>query len=212
VVTVLGDRRGQAFTLEGLAASIVVLSALLFAVQSTVVTPSSGGAVDASTRADLRQQADDVLVTAARAERNDLSTLVRNWSRQTRTFAGGYNPRIGYGPDPPPGPFGEMLNQTFTQRSHVYNVLVSYRGRNASDGSGTVPMVYRGEPAQGAVEAGYTITLYDNQTLTAPNASRNVELWQYGANATTAEDGYYPIPDAVDGPVYNVVEIRVIVW
>lgn len=204
--------RGQAFTLEGLAASIILLTALLVALQSTIATPTTGGSADPSARADLRQQAEDVLVTAARAEENDLSTLVRNWSRSQRTFAGAYNPRIGYGSDPPPGPFGELLNQTFTQRSRHYNVYASYRPADASGEGGQIPIVYRGEPSEEAVAAGYRVTLYDNQTLTAPNASRNVELWQYDANESAADDGYYPIPDAAPGPVYNVVEVRVIVW
>jgi hypothetical protein len=73
-------------------------------------------------------------------------------------------------------------------------------------------MAYRGEPSDDAVTASYTVTLYDNQTLTAENASQNVELWQYDTNGTNSDDGYYPIPNAVEGPVYNVVEVRLVVW
>lgn len=206
-----GDR-GQAFTLEGLAAALILLGALLFAIQSLVVTPTSGGGVDQSTRTDLRQQADDILLMTARADDNDLSTLVRNWSQSQRTFDGAANSRIGYGEKQPPGAFGEMLNETFAQRSHHFNVYVTYRPRNVSTGTERVPMVYRGEPSENAVSAGYTVTLYDNQTLTARNVSQNVELWQYDTNATNNRDGYYPIPDAIDGPIYNLVEVRVVVW
>lgn len=207
-----GDSRGQAFTLEGLASALILLGALLFAVQSVVVTPTSSGGVDASTQADLRQQADDILLATARADRNDLSTLVRNWSQSSRTFAGAVHRHIGYGPEKPPSTFGVMLNQTFTQRSYFYNIDVVYRPRNLSTGTERLPFVYRGEPSETAVSASYTVTLYDNQTLTARNASRNVELWQYDTNATNGENGYYPIPNAVKGPVYNVVEVRIVVW
>ncbi|MFB6150715.1 MAG: hypothetical protein ABEJ40_02805 [Haloarculaceae archaeon] len=206
------DTRGQAFSLEAVISSFILLGALLFALQSVVVVPGSSGDLDASTRADLRQQASDILVTTARADANDLSTLVRNWSQSRQTFADAVNRYIGYGPERPPGAFGEMLNQTFTQRGHLYDVNVVYRQRNLSNGTGRVPMVDRGKPSDQAVTASYTLTLYDNQTLTARNASRNVELWQYDTNATNNVDGYYPIPNAVDGPVYNVVEVRIVVW
>jgi len=207
-----GDDRGQAFTLEGLASALILLGALLFAVQSVVVTPGGGGELDPSTRADLRQQASDILLTTARAEENDLSTLVRNWSESRRTFEGAVNGQIGYGPQTPPGDFGRMLEQTFDQRGFLYNVEVVYRPKNLSEGTGSVPMVDRGTPSEQAVTASYTVTLYDNQTLTARNASQNVELRQYDTNATNNADGYYPVPDAVNGPVYNVVEVRLVVW
>ncbi|WP_459193392.1 DUF7288 family protein [Halosimplex sp. J119] len=206
------DTRGQAFTLEGLAAAFILLGALFLAISSVVVTPTSSGNVDQSTRTDLRQQADDVLLMTSRADSQDLSSLVRYWSQSQRTFDGAANPRIGYGSDELPGSFGVMLNETFTQRSNFFNVEVAYRPRNLSTGTQTIPMAYRGEPSDDAVTASYTVTLYDNQTLTATNASQNVELWQYDTNATNSKDGYYPIPNAVDGPIYNVVEVRLTVW
>jgi hypothetical protein len=105
-----------------------------------------------------------------------------------------------------------MLEETFDERGYIYNVDVVYRPKHLSNGTQRVPMVDRGTPSEQAVTASYTVTLYDNQTLTARNASQNVELWQYDTNATNNVDGYYPIPDAVDGPVYNVVEVQVVVW
>lgn len=205
------NERAQGFTVEGVAGAIILMSALLFALQIVTVLPTSSGSLGKAAQADLRTQANDVLVTSAQSE-EDLSTLVRNWSQSDQTFVGAVNPRIGYGSDEPPGSFGVLLNQTFTERSYLYNVDVSYLPANASANRETIPMVYRGDPSDRAVTASYTVTLFDNQTLTAPNSSRNVQLWQYDANATNNEDGYYPIPDAVDGPVYNVVEVRVIVW
>ena len=121
------------------------------------------------------------------------------------------NPRIGYGANHPPGAFGEMLNQTFTSRSRQYNVELRYQGKNVTDERGRLRMVYRGEASEGAVVASHRVTLYDNQSLSGPYAE-NAELWEYSTNATNNEDGYYPIPNAIDGPVYNVVEVRVIVW
>lgn len=205
--------RGQAYTLEAIVGSVIILTAVLFALQSLIVTPTTSGAVDPAVREELRSQADDILAISAQNQTLSLSDQVRYWDQSDRTFAGqnAVNPRIGYGPNQPPGAFGEMLNETFTNRGRLYNVHVVYQGRNVTDDRGRVRMVHRGTPSDGAVVARYRLSLYDNQSLTGPFAS-SAELWEFDTNATDNDDGYYPIPNAVDGPLYNVVEVQVIVW
>lgn len=203
-------KRGQAFTLEGLIGAVLLLTAVLLALQTAVVTPSAGGDVDQDTRAELRQQATDVL--AVSADSGELSYLVRYWngSPTELTFAGAENPTTGY-ERAPPGEFGAMLDSTFLQAGHRYNVYVEYR--SAADPSRTerLRMVYRGQPDESAVVAAYRVTLYDNMTLTAPGEGGR-ELWQYDTDPRDGDGDYYPIPNAVDGPVYNNVEVRIVVW
>lgn len=207
-----GDR-GQAYTLESIASAVIVLTAVLFALQSIIITPTTSSAVDPEVRSELQQQADDVLVITANNATHDLSWFVRYWDQSSRTFAGpqAVNPRVGYGGNEPPGAIGTMLNETFNARGHSYNLELYYRGQNVSDGHGQTPAVYRGRPGEGAVVASQMVTLYDNQTLTGPR-STNAELWEYSPNASNNRNGYYPIPNAVEGPVYNVVEVRLTVW
>jgi hypothetical protein len=211
------DDRGQAYTLEGVVGAILVLTALLFATQSVIITPTTGGTVDAVVRTELRQQANDVLVTTAQNESFDLSAMVRYWDGNRQTFVGATNPRVGYGSKEPPKGFGTLLEATFTAHAYQYNIRLRYLGAvNASgpdDGPGTIPLVVRGDPSDNAVQATYAVTLYDNQTLTASDTGmQGVELWELDTNATDGDDGYYPIPDASPGPVYNVVEVRLVVW
>lgn len=208
------DERAQAYTLEGVIGGIIIVMAVLLAYQSLIVTPTTTGAVDPGTRAELSDQADDVLAITAQNESFGLSELVRYWDGSARTFAGpdAVNPRVGYGENEPPKAFGRMMNHTFRDRGYKYNVEMHYQLRNVTDGQGEVPLVYRGDPSNNAAVATYSVTLFDNQSLTSPN-SPNAELWEYDTNATNNVDGYYPIPDAVpEGPVYNVVEVRVTVW
>lgn len=202
--------RGQGYTLEGVIGSLVILSAVLFAMQSVALTPSSGGSVDVSERQNLRNQASDVLVLSSQNETFGLSKMVRFWDESKRTFAGGLTPRLGYGSLHPPGEMGEMLNRTFDNRSRSYNLELRYLPKDPGDQTLTTPVVFQGTPSDDAVVAKRTITLFDNQTLTGPE-SNDVELWQYGTTYVD-DDGYYPIPNAVEGPVYNVVEVRLIVW
>lgn len=203
--------RGQAFTLEGLTAGLVLVTAVLFAVQSVAVTPTTSGAVDQRVQSDTRAEATDVLASVAANETFGLSELVRYWSPDALTFQDAINARIGYGSRQPPGELGVLMNQVFTQRGETYNVVVEYQRANATNGTESVTMVYRGEPSEDAVTVSQTVTLYDNETLTAPSSSQQA-LRFYDTNATNSKASYYPIPDAADGAVYNVVKIRVTVW
>jgi hypothetical protein len=205
---VTGEDRGQAFTLEAVIGSVVILSAVLFAIQAIIITPTTGGTVDPEIRSQVQTEADDVLRLTAQNETFGLSEYVRYWSRNSIGCGGAGHGEIGYGNRKPPRQLGEVLNQTFESRGRTYNIVLRYQ--NESSGTETLPMVYRGEPSDNAVTATNRVTLYDNQTLSGPNATR-VQLTDLGTNAT-GDRGYYPIPNAVDGPVYNVVEVRLIVW
>ncbi|WP_181685619.1 DUF7288 family protein [Halorhabdus salina] len=209
-----GDDRGQAFTLEGLIGAILILTALWYAMQVVIITPTTGGTVDSEVRVDLRQQAEDVLMVASQSERQRLSTLVRNWSQRSRTFAGAINPDVGYGTEKLPGPFGELLVGTFATRGRLYNVEMTFLEPNPSNGTGTVTIASQGTPSESAVVATHRVVLYDNMTLTSPSAG-SAELREYDTLPTRNpgnKSGYYPVPNAVDGPVYNIVEVRLIVW
>jgi hypothetical protein len=204
-----GDR-GQAFTLEGVVGAIIILTAVVFALQSVVITPTTSGSVNPDVRQELQTEANDVLATAGQNETFGLQDYVLYWSQSTQRYAGSINQRVGYGSRTPPGNFGNLLLTTFSQRGRTYNVEFRYL-TNETNRTKSVPFVYRGQPSDDAVTATYRVTLYDNQTLTAPGSPR-VEIWQYDTDPTNNEDGYYPIPNAIDGPVYNIVEVRLTVW
>lgn len=203
--------RGQMYTLEGVIGALVIISAVVFAMQSVALTPTGGGSVAPEERTDLRHQANDVLTLAAQNDTFDLSQLSRYWSQSKRTFFGGLNPRLGYGDRDPPGAIGRLLNDTFASQARQYNLILRYRPATPGGDTLSTPVVFQGVPADNAVVATQTVTLFDNQTLTSPGTG-NVELWQYDTDFTDSDDGFYPIPDAIDGPVYNVVEVRLIVW
>jgi hypothetical protein len=205
------EERAQAFTLEGLIGGLLILTAVLFALQATIFTPTASGSTSEETKLALEQKAEDVLVTTATAEENDLSYYVRYWDVSRLTFVRATNPDLGYGPEGPPGPFGERIYNTFGRNGRSYNVVMSYptNGANETD---TLTMVFHGEPSSSAVVATYTITLYDGQTLTGPNTGF-ATLSDFNATDTGSGEGYYPIPDvAPNSSVYNVVEVRLIVW
>jgi hypothetical protein len=203
------DDRAQAFTLEGFIGGLLVLAAVLFALQTTVFTPAVGGSTSEQTQLALERQANDVLVSTATADGKDLSYYVRYWDVSQLTFVGATNSEIGYGSEELPGPLGDRLYNAFERRGHSYNIVVTFQtdDPNATD---TVTMVYQGKPPSSAVVATYTITLYDRQTLTGPDTGY-ASLTEFETNISAGP--YYPVPDvAPNSSVYNVVEVRLIVW
>jgi len=205
-----GTDRGQAYTLEGLTAAFLLLLATLYAIQAVILTPITVGSVDEGSQSRLRAEASDILQVTANRETEDLTYHVLHWSALDRTFAGGDSPRVGYGQDGPPGKFGRFLDKSFDARGRNYNIVVRYRLNN-STGSGVQRMAFQGQPSRSAVVASYTLTLFDDMRLTGPERSTTT-IGEMDTNATDNDDGYFYAPDVADGPVYNVIEVRLIVW
>ncbi|WP_135819973.1 DUF7288 family protein [Halostella litorea] len=185
------DDRGQAFTLEGFIGSMLILTAVLFALQSVIITPTTSGTVDRDVQSGIEREAEDVL--AQQRNKGTLKEQVLNVSED------GYNgePSTGYAPSNPPGDFGETLNGTFSRRGRVYNVIVEFRSvsnktTNTGVNSAVKNMVYRGVPSDSAVVASETVTIYDDEV-------------------SNPDD--FPVPDTAPGsPVYTVAEVRLVVW
>ena len=201
------NERAQAYTLEGFIGAIVILTALLFAVQSVVIAPTTGGAVDRTVQAQLQQEVQDSLVVAE--GEGDLSELVRNWDTDADRFGGG--DRTGSPDYYEMGTFanestlGEILETRFGNAGHNYNVELIYDDADEPTENRTKTLVYQGSPSSSAVTASYTVTLYDDQHLTA-DGSEHITLQK-------ADDEYeYPIPKSGSRNIYNVVEVRVILW
>lgn len=201
--------RGQAYTLEGFIAAMVVLMALLFALQSVVITPTTGGMADRTVQSQVQQETQDALMIAADgaddSENMSLSETIRYWDDDEDEF---YNAD----PDQVHGAYNasndselyteailaEVLTDRFTERGMSYNVELVYQNESEYESE---YLVYQGEAE--AITTSYTVTLYENQTLTAP-----------GQEDTTIDEADHPIPRATDDSsvIYNVVEVRVAVW
>lgn len=203
-----GDDSAQAFTLEGFIGSMLILTAVLFALQSVIITPTTAGTVDRDVQSQHQTEADDILQQAK--NNGTLKHLVLNFDEDGEEFNGTQRTDIGYGATPPPTEFGENLNATFNQRGQVYNVIVEYRGvsnETSHTGIDSVSrnMVYRGVPSDNAIVASETVTIFDDDPM--PNYDGTVQ------EAANASDYDFPVSDTEpNSPVFTVVEVRVVVW
>mgnify|MGYP000108347475 CR=1 FL=1 len=199
MVTKGHDDGAQLHTLEGVAASVILVLAVTYAFNAFVVTPTGG----VNPGADSNQQIADDLLTAT-ASNGDLKDAMLHWNdtNEGARFINSSDGTYYYNSeDPDDGylDFGNYSHDAFTEQGVAYNIELAFSKDNGNE-TGTLTMVEHGEPGASAVTASRTVTLDDRDNVT--DASGRVTL----ENSTT-----YPIPK--DGvAIYNRVEVRITVW
>lgn len=194
--------RGQAHTLEAVTAALLLLGAVLFALQTTAVTPLTASTSSQHIENQQAAVAEGVLVSAA--EEGTLKPTLLYWNESASghwnaDYLGAYT-RAG-----PPTALGETLNGTFLERGIAFNLNVHYV-QNGQQRAHRV--VNFGEPSDNAVSATKTVTLYDDDVLRAADRSRTT-------TTLAATDQFYVDDDAAatqTSGVYNVVVVEVVVW
>jgi len=192
--------RAQAHALEGIVASLLLLSSVVFALQMTAVTPLT--ASTSSQHLENQQEATAHGILASAAETGALKRAVLNWNRTSEAF---YNTTdVGYfRRGVPHNEFGEMLNQSFNRRGIAYNVRLAYFSQD--DQRQIARLVYQGVPSDNAVEASRTVTLLGSDPLyDHEEKPTSITLSNSDAN--------YTIPDTTPENLYNVVRVEVVVW
>jgi hypothetical protein len=190
--------RGQAHTLEGVVAGLLLLASIIFALQMTAVTPLSASTSSQHIENQQRSVASGVLATAA--ERDGLAEMVLYWNESRGKFHNtsdnGY-----YTADPPNTTLGAMLNRSFDREGISYNVYVHFQSPSGKTIQNRV--VYRGVPSDNAVSASRAVTLDDDDRLYDYDLRRT--------NVTVNESSSFYAQDVGPG-TYNVVRVEVVAW
>lgn len=199
------NERGQAHTLEAVLGAILLLLAITFALQVTVVTPLSASTSSQHIEGQQRAIAQGVLANAA--EEGALEESVLYWNDSAGSFHD-LSVRDYYTSGPPDNRFGEMLTRAFEDDGLAYNVYFVFQTPEGDNKEKR--MVYQGVPSDNAVSATRTITLHDNDRLVDADGSVT--------NTTVSDAQTFYIrngPADAGGEshgLYNVVRIEVVVW
>ncbi|MES3162243.1 MAG: hypothetical protein PPP55_11855 [Halorubrum sp.] len=198
--------RGQAHTLEAFVAAVLLVAGLTFALQATAVTPLSASTSNQHIENQQRAVATDILETSA--ANGDLREALLYWDPGNESRDPGF---VGTQPDltyhtvgGPPNDFGETLDRAFLESRIAFNVDVRY---HVEGGQQTQQMVFMGTPSDNAVTASRTVPVSNDTTLTAPDfATRSL------SDVESATDEAFYAPGVGDGPTYNYLEVRIVVW
>ena len=183
------DTRGQAFTLEGVIGAMILLTAVLFALNSAVLLPSTG---ETGNQAQIEQEAKDVMQVAAAD--GHLSEIARCYDPEDEEWFG----EPGTATEPPEDTdLYTLLEDTFADRDRSYNVKVKH------DTGPPERLVYNGASTRDGVTVSRTVTLYEDDPLTEDDDCGEPQ----DEEVTNAN---YPITEAdTSGEyIYNVVEVR----
>lgn len=192
--------RGQAFTLESLAASLLLFAGVVFALQATVVTPQSASTAGEHVENQNTGLAAGTLDSAA--ANGTLRPTLLSWNGSGERFYGS-PANDSFVDGGPPTAFGRTLDRTLGNRSVVFNVNLRYVAANGSVRS--KPLVHLGTPSDDAVRAARSVTLFDDDVL--------VDAAGRPTNTTLASSTTFYAPDAApSSPVYNVVRVEVVAW
>ena len=114
--------RAQAHTLEAIAAAMILVSSLVFALQVTAVTPLTGST--SSQHIENQQAAVAEGLLDAAAENGTLVPTLLYWNESRENWHGAT--RDGYVRSGPPTAFGSTLNETFLERGIAFDLSVYY--------------------------------------------------------------------------------------
>lgn len=189
-------RRGQIHTLEGIMAAMMLVLSLVFALQVSAVTPMTEST--SSQHIENQQQAIGTDLLEAAAENGSLKEAVLYWNASEEAYPGtdlngAYHHNL-----PDELQLATELERAFTDRGIAFNLHANY----VEDGevfSRTI--VNQGEPSDHAVTATKLLTLYDHDEFTHDG----------GGELRAHEDRFY-VPDEGAEPLYNVIEIELVIW
>jgi hypothetical protein len=192
--------RGQAHTLEAVTAAMILVSALVFALQVTAVTPLTGST--SSQHIENQQAAVAEGVLAAADENDTLAATLLYWNESSGRWHGATSD--GYVQGAPPTAFGNVLERTFLERGIAFDLSLYYVDANGE--RQREPIVDLGEPSDHASTVRRLVTLSDEDPIRAPNQS---------PTGTTLDDAAYldGLSDADENQsLYSVVEVEIVVW
>lgn len=198
--------RGQAHTTEAILASLLILTGLLFAMQTTAVTPFSSTTEDKHLETQQRESLSNIATLTH--ENGDMKETVLYWNTTNNTYQG-TGEEVDYYTDPSVNtPLLTELSGAIDGEQVVYNINVNYYNRTGTAGDTerslqTQRLLRVGSPSNNAITIREQLALHDTDTLTTGS---HPELQN-----TNADEFYM---DSVNGttPMYNYAEVEITAW
>lgn len=188
--------RGQAYTLEGIIAALIVASSVLVGLQVVDTTPWTVG--DADTVAEQRQQQASDLLAAAH-ENGTLSRAVRCVDDEGQLNPAVHSETV----------FGQLISRPLDRRGFAYRLSFAYWKPGTDEQTEIVVEGADRNPGSDVATATRTVVLTDrmhtfdinDESVCAPrddSLATNTDFYIGNVNGSAA--------------TYNVVEVRLDVW
>lgn len=220
------DEKAQTYTLEALAASILIAAAILLVTKSAPLTPLTSSAASQQVEAQLELYGQDVLMTMAYSsdysDDSILKAAILQWDG-TQSSVNAPDPDESYNNSAmqfeydKAQKFKDIMSDAFTKQGIAYNIEVEYFDNvfNGTDIDQTRivkrTMIYNGEASDNAVVVTQQVVLYDNIDQ---SETLNLFVGDFGLNKEDAPVTQ-EIPDYDQNPdsgFYNLLTVRLTAW
>ncbi len=190
------DEKAQLHTLEGVAASTILLLVIIYAIDATSMTPLTSSTSNVHVESELRALGQDILNTMDYAEpgyNSNLKNDIIGWDGREYIWSGSNylmedNPSVSLSNN-----LSVTLNNTLIRQGIAHNVELTYL-ENSTLLPNERNMIYNGDPSSSAVIISRKIVLQDAE---APSNSNN-PVYKKDIDPSTS--------------LYNIVEVKLIIW
>jgi hypothetical protein len=172
------DESAQLHTLEALAASSLILAAMLFIIQATPLTPLTSSASHQQIEFYLATVGQDLLTTANYSPdplniSSPLKSAILNWTgTRENNLQGNLQRKKQEGR--PLSEFEESLLDTLSSRGIAYDLELIYINTSNFD-LATAAVIWNGEPSDNAVIVYETVVLYDSDNINPSNPIKDID-------------------------------------
>lgn len=193
------DDKAQLHTLEGVAASALMLIVIIYAIDATSLTPLSSSTTNVHVESELVTQGQDILNTLDYAEPGDLSDLkknVINWDGKQYQWNGTKYVEDGNETNIFSNNLTSTLTTTLINRGIAHELDVSYliTVYNNTYVSEPETIVYAGVPSDNAVIVSKKIVLQNGDIpyVTSSNPIKDI--------------------DDVSNNMWNIIDVKLVLW
>ncbi len=188
------NEKAQIHTLEGVAASLLMLLVIAYAIETTSVTGSN---TNVHVENELRSLGHDILNVLDFAEPGDSSNLkkdIAGWDGRQYIWSGTDYIEKGSGNITNRIPYlSGMLESALAKQGIAHNVEMVFLKTNADNTTSPsiLRIIYNGEPSHNAVIVSRKLVLHDTDNISISSPVRDI--------------------DPSTG-MYNIVEVRLVMW
>lgn len=194
------DDKAQLHTLEGVAASTLILLVIIYAIDATSITPLTSSTSSLLIESELALLGEDILNTLDYTEPGEKSKLkmdIVNWDGYQYQWNGSKYMLDGNatGQNYLSNNLTKILNTTLISKGIAHRVEITYlmSGNNITTPSQPITMIYAGVPSDNAVIVSRKIVLNDLDMVDA-----------YSTNPFKDIDFYTDL--------WNIVDIKLVLW
>lgn len=193
--------RAQAFTLEGIVSSMLVISvALIFSLQVTAITPLSAST---SSQHIENQQAEIAQGLLDSTPRGELAQTILYWNNSSQKYHNSDQDGV-YRVEPPETKFGNMTQEQLLDKGIGANIEIIYYTNSTTYNQDSYRVFTTGSPSNHANTVTRRVPIYESDVIYNEDGTKS--------STKVGNSTFYMNNIDQNSELYNIAVIRITVW